>query len=115
MHTPLFPGLDNPLIATWPYEVGCELDRQYPVDGHPDFYFVVRSDKFDRSEALERVCLYERDVVNFYRNGHDAPADLWHTNELLGGRKLEKLHEHMREKVESMVGRRAHKQIQQPF
>ena len=83
-----------------------ELGVQYKVEAYPDCYFVSRKGIFDSSYEGQRVELFQRDVVRPLRFGDDTPQDLLLSNELLDGRKLDKLQREMADKVESLIKRK---------
>ena len=83
-----------------------ELNEKYYLAAYPDCYFLVRNNLFDNARDAQRVCLYQGNVVNQYRFGDDNPHDLWLSNELRYGRKLDTLYRDMEEKAEELIKRK---------
>ena len=79
------------------HDAGIELGAHYDLNGR--YYFLVREHLFITGAAEERVCLYKKDVVNFWLFGDTEPHDLLVSNEPRHGRRYSILRENMVEKI----------------
>jgi hypothetical protein len=65
-----------------------ERGRKYDIPGYSDFYFIRRKSKEGKSEQLDRVCLYRKNVVVC---PGEQPTDRLISNELLNGRRVKSI------------------------
>lgn len=77
----------------------CLLDHEYSLDEFPDYYFVIRKNKYCNDPEDERVNLYRKGVVNEHLRGDLKPFTSWISNELRNGRSIETIYCDMREKA----------------
>src|ERR1035437_4236161 len=73
----------------------CLFNHKYYLTAYPDYYFIVRKDKYCNDAECERVCLYRGGVVNEYLQPSKEPFTMWITNDLRCGRRIEIIYRDM--------------------